>query len=41
VYGVAGHDSGQLLKEPHVRVVAAQLAACLGRAPAPAATPRA
>jgi len=41
VYGVAGHDSGQLLKEPHVHVVAAQLAACLGRAPAPAATPRA
>jgi amino acid adenylation domain-containing protein len=41
VYGVAGNDSGQLLKEPHVRVVAAQLAAHLRRSPVPAAARRA
>jgi thioesterase domain-containing protein len=30
-YGVPAGDSGQLLAEPHVRVLAAQLAACMRR----------
>jgi thioesterase domain-containing protein len=35
-YGVPADDSGQLLREPHVRVVAAQLAAYMRRGPAAA-----
>ena len=30
-YGVPAGDSGQLLTEPHVRMLAAQLAACMRR----------
>ena len=37
-YGVPAGDSGQLLTDPHVRVLAAQLAACMRRlAPGPRA----
>ena len=32
-YGMPAGDSGQLLTEPHVRVLAAQLAACMRRVP--------
>jgi thioesterase domain-containing protein len=40
VYGVPGDDSGELLREPHVRVVAAQLTKCLQPAQPAAPVPR-